>query len=338
MTSRLVPTNDPSGERELSLTVRNLRIDLDGPPSVSVVDSVSFRITPNQTLGIVGESGSGKTMLCRALIGTLGRHGARLVGGSIRIGARDLSKGSAEDWRQVRGRILGYIPQSSLIGLNPVLSVGTQLIDSIRSSRRVSHLEAQREALELLDRVRIANARAVFDLRAAHLSGGMRQRVVIASAIAQRPSILVADEPTTALDVSIERDILELLEELRRELAMGLILVSHDLTVVERVCDQIMVMYAGAAVELGNSDILSARSRHPYTRRLATSRLDQLSPRAPIKAISGEAVSVGFWPEGCRFWPRCDMATAECKSGQQPDLALVDDGHESACIHADQLT
>ena len=301
-----------------------------------VIDAANLRLNQRQAVGIVGESGSGKTMLCRALIGTLPRHGAEIAAGTVRFDGQELTAAPERVWRAIRGREIGYIPQSSLAGLNPVLTVETQLVESITAVRSLSRRQARQEAVELLERVRIPRAKQVLKARSHQLSGGMRQRVMIAAAIAQSPKLLIADEPTTALDVTIQREILTLITQLRQDLGMALILVSHDLGVIEEVCDNVMVMYAGASVEAGPVAALSTRARHPYTRALRVSRVDRAVPGEDLEAIPGDAASVGSWPTGCRFWPRCPLADESCRRDPQPALMPV--GQQlSACIHADRM-
>jgi oligopeptide/dipeptide ABC transporter ATP-binding protein len=236
----------------------------------------------------------------------------------------------------VRGRHIGYIPQSSLAGLNPVLTIGQQMVESVRVVEKISRADAEKRAIELLDRVRIPRAKQVFNNHSHELSGGMRQRVMIAAAIAQKPEILLADEPTTALDVTVQREILTLLTDIRKEFGMALILISHDLAVIESVCDQLVVMYAGATIETGPVEAIAADSRHPYTRSLRASRIEQVAPGEDIATIPGEPVSVGRWPAGCRFNPRCSFAIDACKVGEQPPLRPVH-RQMSACIRAEEL-
>jgi oligopeptide/dipeptide ABC transporter ATP-binding protein len=319
------------------LRVENLRVAVKSRRrTLSLIDVADMALQANEAVGIVGESGSAKTMLCRALIGTLARHGATVVGGSIRFKEFDLARASERTWRRVRGRHIGYIPQSSLAGLNPVLTIGTQLVEAVRVTGPLGHAEARQRALDLLERVHIPRAAQIFDAHAHELSGGMRQRVMIAAAIAQRPDVLLADEPTTALDVTVQREILNLLTDIRREFGMALILISHDLAVIEAVCDQLVVMYAGATVESGSVAAISADSRHPYTRSLMASRIEDVAPGADIATIPGEPVSVGRWPDGCRFHPRCDYAIDACRVGPQPPMRQVK-AQRSACIRAEEL-
>lgn len=328
----------PASSPDPLLKVENLKVSFRKPHGrlLPVIDSVNLTAHRNQAVGIVGESGSGKTMLCRALIGTLPRHGAVITSGRILFEGDDLANAPAYVWRRVRGRRIGYVPQSSLAGLNPVLTVETQLVESIQAYQTIAGEEARRQALELLERVRIPRAANVLKARSVELSGGMRQRVMIAAAIAQQPKLLVADEPTTALDVTVQREILNLLSSLRKELGMALILISHDLAVIEEMCESMMVMYAGASVESGTVEALVNASRHPYTRSLRASRIDRATPGEDIQAIAGEPLTVGTWPPGCRFWPRCPLADDACRIGSQPALALAG-AQWSACIHADRI-
>ena len=325
--------------RKPYLDVDHLQIGLqrDGLP-LHIVDTVTVSLLPGASLGIVGESGSGKTMLCRSFTGTLGRYGVGITGGRLSIAGHDLTNAREKDWRPIRGRAVGYVPQSSLAGLNPVLTVETQLLEALGlGSRTLTKSQARIEARQLLDMVKIPRADAVLNERSHQLSGGMRQRVMIAAALALRPPLLVLDEPTTALDVTVQYEILVLIRQLREELGMGLILVSHDLAVVEFLCSQVMTMYAGATVEIGASENIRSRPRHPYTNALLHSRLGMAERGKDLVAIPGESPAVGAWPEGCRFWPRCSSAADACRSGAQPAPRLVD-GHLTACIRAEDVT
>ena len=301
-----------------------------------VLDAAALSLRHDEATGIVGESGSGKTMLCRALLGTLARHGAEIVGGRIEFDELDLARAGERQWRSVRGRRIGYVPQSSLAGLNPVLTVETQLREAIAAAGERSRSATRADALRLLELVRIPRAQSVLGEYAHHLSGGMRQRVMIAAALAQRPAVLVADEPTTALDVTVQKEILALLGQLRRELGMALLLVSHDLAVIEEVCDSIVVMYAGATVESGPVGTVVASPRHPYSRALRQSRVDLARPGQPLETIGGEPPGVGAWPTGCRFWPRCPVGDETCRVGPQPPLRALDRQH-TACLYPERL-
>jgi oligopeptide/dipeptide ABC transporter ATP-binding protein len=320
------------------LRVQDLRVSFRKPDGrlVPVIDAANLTVGANESVGVVGESGSGKTMLCRSLIGTLARHDAVVTGGQILVDGQDLAHADEATWRTMRGRVIGYVPQSSLASLNPVLTVETQLVEAVAAVRPVSAAEGRAEALRLLELVRIPRAAQVLGQRSHELSGGMRQRVVIATALAQRPRLLIADEPTTALDVTVEHQILMLIDDLRAEFGMALILVSHDLAVIDEVCDTVVVMYAGASVEACARGRLANTQRHPYSHALRVSRVDTAEPGQPLETIGGEAPSVGRWPAGCRFWPRCPFAAEACKAGGQPPLMAVD-GQWTACIRAEEI-
>jgi len=297
---------------------------------VLVVDTADFTIHRDGSLGVVGESGSGKSMLCRGLIGTLPRYGGRIAGGSIKWQGTELVGMSERRWRSIRGRQIGYVPQSSMAGLNPILPIGKQLVEAIRSSGN-GGFDHGKEARRLLDLVKIPRAEQVLKERSHQLSGGMRQRVIIAAALALKPDLLILDEPTTALDATVQAEILELISDIRRELGMAIIFVSHDLGVIESVCDKVMTMYAGAVIEVGDVAAVRQRPLHPYTEALMSSRVDTARPGEDLKTIRGEPPTVGSWPEGCRFWPRCDRAVDDCKVGPQPALKEFSRGH-SACL------
>jgi ABC-type glutathione transport system ATPase component len=221
---------------------------------LSIVDTADFQLLRRQALGIVGESGSGKTMLCRALMGTLRRHGAMVASGRILYRDRDLAGADEKVWRRIRGRRIGYVPQSSLAGLNPVLKVRTQLTEAIHAAREVSAGEADDQALQLLELVRILRPDQVLEMRSHELSGGMRQRVMIAAALAQQPEILIADEPTTALDIRHQVAIFRLLRTLKAERGVTVIVVVHDLNLAARYCERLILLSRGQCVVEGTPE------------------------------------------------------------------------------------
>jgi oligopeptide/dipeptide ABC transporter ATP-binding protein len=305
-----------------------------GAPPLQVVDSATLELWAGSAVGIAGESGSGKTTLCRAIIGTLHRRDAFITGGQLRFDGQDLTAGSEARWRSVRGSRIAYIPQSSLAGLNPVLSVATHLRETLVRDGIRGRAELERRSVELLDTVRIARPGLVLGLRPHQLSGGMRQRVMIALALARRPRLLVADEPTTALDVSIQREIIKLLTSVRTEFGLSLLLITHDVAVLEAMCDELVVMYAGATIEAGPLTSVVDRPVHPYTRALVESRIDLAVPGTRIPSIGGDPSSPGAWAPGCRFAPRCPDVETQCLGGGQPPLVEVIDGRRSACLLA----
>lgn len=346
MTVPLTPQQSQTPQETSLLALDDLSISFVGPQGrdLPVVDGVTLRLPPGGSFGLVGESGSGKTILCRALLGTLDRHRARIVRGSLRYKGEDIARAPESTWRRLRGKEIAYVPQSSLASLNPVLTVADQLVSVIRRSpewHSRGPKEVRGQALTLLEDVEIPRARDVLDQHPTQLSGGMRQRVVIAAAIARSPSLLVADEPTTALDVRVQRRILDLLRELRQRLGLALLLVSHDLAVVEEMCESLAVMYAGTMVEVGGREMIMSEPKHPYTAGLLAATVGRSAGREPIP---GEVPSVGAWPEGCKFWPRCGLTSLvglglphrDCIAGPQPALRTVA-GRESACLFADAL-
>lgn len=327
----------PLPSNNVLLQIRDLRVAFVKEYGLlPVIDTANLTLGRNEAVGVVGESGSGKTMLCRTLLGTLDRRGARVLSGQILFDGRDLANAPESVWQKVRGKEIGYVPQSSLAGLNPVINIRTQMVEAIIAARPMSMQDAEKEAIELLEVVRIPRARDVLREYSYQLSGGMRQRVMIAAALAQKPKLLVADEPTTALDVTVQKEILMLISRLRRELGMALILVSHDLAVIEEVCDSLMVMYAGASFEAGPVSATVRSPRHPYTRALHDSRVDTAERGRPLDVIAGEPPTIGAWPPGCRFWTRCPMGDENCRVGSQPPLRPVA-RQLSACIYAERM-
>ncbi|HEY8474172.1 MAG TPA: ABC transporter ATP-binding protein [Natronosporangium sp.] len=327
---------DPGAEPAELLAVEGVSIALRRRyDEVLVVDTANFTVPRNGALGVVGESGSGKSMLSRALIGTLPRYGGRVTRGSIRWQGRELVGLPEKAWRGIRGTEIGYVPQSSMAGLNPILPIGDQLIEAVSRGRYRATPEHRARVLELLDLVRIPRAKQVVSETPHQLSGGMRQRVVIAAALAQRPQLLILDEPTTALDVTVQAGILKLIVELREELGMAVMLTSHDLAVIETVCDEVMTMYAGSVIEIGATRAVRSAPLHPYTEALMNSRVDRAEPGEDLVTIPGEPPAAGAWPAGCRFWPRCPIAIDACKEGEQPALRSFD-GRFSACIRTEE--
>ncbi len=306
------------------LTVTDLAIELgDFEP----VRNVMFAVAPGACLGLVGETGCGKSMTCRAIVGLLHRTGARVSRGQIIFQGTDLAKLRRNGWHQVRGHGISFVPQSSMSSLNPVRTVGSQLNETIAAIDR-SSVPAER-ALELLSQVHIDRPADVLKRYPHELSGGMRQRVMIALALAGRPALLVADEPTTALDVTVQREILALLKEIRATSGMALLLVSHDLGVVKSVADTVAVMYAGMIVETGPASQVISAPRHPYTAALIDARPTATSG-SRLRAIPGSPPGRDDRPAGCPFAPRCQYATAECTKAV-PVLNEVSSGHSAAC-------
>ncbi|MBB3663221.1 MULTISPECIES: ABC transporter ATP-binding protein [Prauserella salsuginis group] len=313
------------------LDVRDLSVVFKrkGTRPFTAVDGVSFSVEPGQTVGLVGESGSGKSVTSLAIMGLLPKRGAE-ISGSVTFEDTELLTLSDKQLRDRRGRDLGMVFQDPLSSLNPVITIGLQITEVLERHRGMSRKEARVEAAELLDRVGLPDPQRRIDEYPHQLSGGMRQRVLIAIALACRPKLLIADEPTTALDVTIQAQILSLLSELVSETDTALIMITHDLGVVAGLCDDVNVMYGGRIVEQAQRHDLFQRSRHPYTHGLLQSipRLD--APRGePLTPIRGSVSDNIEWEQGCAFAPRCPNATDVCWS--EPPELKADDGRMLRC-------
>ncbi len=298
-------------------------------------NEVSFTVTSGNVLGILGESGSGKSALLRTLLGVQPKR-ARISGQAILNGV-DLLGLEEEDRRKTRGRDVAMVFQDPLTALDPVYTIRQQLSETIRAHEDIGRKDADLRSLELLELVQIPSAERRLDAYPYELSGGMRQRVVIAMALACRPQLLLADEPTTALDVTVQARVLDLLRELQDELGMGVIFVTHDLAVAASISDQLAVMYAGRIVETGTVDDVVGNPSHPYTRGLMAANVQPGQVERPA-AIQGSPPNIAALPPGCSFAPRCQEVTLDCWRAV-PELIAVDEasGHASRCIHVEGL-
>ncbi|TDC17982.1 ABC transporter ATP-binding protein [Streptomyces sp. 8K308] len=306
------------------LEVQDLRVEFDTRDGVvRAVDGVSYAVDAGETLAVLGESGSGKSVTAQAVMGILDSPPARITGGRILFRGEDVLAMSEEQRRRIRGDKIAMIFQDALSALNPVLSVGFQLGEMFRVHRGMSRRDARARAVELMDRVRIPAARERVDDYPHQFSGGMRQRIMIAMALALEPDVIIADEPTTALDVTVQAQVMDLLAELRRDLGMALVLITHDLGVVAGVADKIAVMYAGRIVENAPVHELYKRPAHPYTRGLLDSipRLDHKGRE--LYAIKGLPPTLTAIPAGCAFNPRCPAAREMCREDPVPPLVRV---------------
>ncbi len=315
------------------LSVRDLRIGFDterGP--VTAIDGVSFDLRPGEVLGLVGESGCGKSVTALSILGLLPSPPARVLGGEIMFEGTDLLKAKPPTLRAIRGKRIAMIFQEPMSSLNPVFTIGDQLSETIRKHDGVSRADAQRRAIEMLDTVGIPAAASRLNDYPHHMSGGMRQRVMIAMALSCRPALLLADEPTTALDVTIQAQILDLLRSLQNEFHMAVVMITHDLGVIAEFVDRVAVMYAGKIVETATVIDAFERPRHPYTQGLLASlpSLDRDQDR--LAAIPGAVPGPLERLPGCNFAPRCAHARDACKS--QPPLYKVGNGHQVACVLA----
>jgi peptide/nickel transport system ATP-binding protein/oligopeptide transport system ATP-binding protein len=320
-----------SPRAEATLAVRGLTVRFDKPDgSFKAVDDIEFDLKPGEILGLVGESGSGKSMTLRALTGLVPAPGRVL--GSIRWRGSEIAGLPEAALRRVRGREIGMIFQEPMTALNPVLPVRLQIDENLKAHTTLSARERARRAIELLDLVGIPAATARLDDYPHQFSGGMRQRAMIAIALASEPKLLLADEPTTALDVTIQDQILKLLLELRDRLGMSVILVTHDLGVVAETCDRASVMYAGRIVETGAIGDVFAGPRHAYTLGLLRSVPQSGAERRPLRSIEGSPPTMLDMPRGCSFNPRCTFATNVCRD-ERPVLSMVAKEHAAACFH-----
>ncbi|AUG75637.1 Peptide ABC transporter ATP-binding protein [Kitasatospora sp. MMS16-BH015] len=320
------------------LEVDGLQVEFKTRDGIAkAVNGVSYSVDAGETLAVLGESGSGKSVTAQAIMGILDTPPGRITGGQVRYRGEDLLAMPAEQRRSVRGRKIAMIFQDALSALNPVFSVGWQLGEVFRVHEGMSKRDSLAKAVELMDRVRIPAARQRVGDYPHQFSGGMRQRIMIAMALALGPDLIIADEPTTALDVTVQAQVMDLLAELQAEYRMGLILITHDLGVVADVADKIAVMYAGRIVETAPVYELYARPAHPYTKGLLRSipRLDQRGQ--DLYAIQGLPPSLLQIPAGCAFNPRCEQAADRCRE-ELPLLQAVSDeegiglaGRHSAC-------
>lgn len=316
-------------EREALLSIRDLHVSFDtGTHLVPVLHGVDLEIRRGETLGVVGESGCGKSVTWMAVMRLLGER-AR-IRGRIQLEADDIATFSERQMTQVRGKRIAMIFQDPSSSLNPVHTVGRQLMEAVRLHRGLRGEAARVEALRLLDRVQLPSAAQRMRAWPHELSGGMNQRVMIAMALAGEPDLLVADEPTTALDVTIQAQILDLLRELQRDTGMGLALISHDLGVIAQVCDRVTVMYAGRVVETATADALFAHPLHPYTRGLLAALPQLDGPVRRLQAIPGTVPSPMAMPAGCAFAPRCGQRENNCEV-RRPGLRVNALDHSVAC-------
>jgi peptide/nickel transport system ATP-binding protein len=299
---------------------------------VHAVDGVSLQVDPGETLGIVGESGCGKTMTALSIMGLL-PVGGQIAGGAIRLGGRPIAGLPDEQMRRIRGDEIGMIFQDPLTSLNPTMTVGRQIAEAVLLHREVSREQAMERAAEVLDLVGLPRPKERLGEYPHQFSGGMRQRVMIAMALACEPKLLIADEPTTALDVTIQKQILELIDSLRQGLGMSVILVTHDLGVIAGRADRVAVMYAGKIAETTSTRALFANPRHPYTEALFQALPDKAAEtREGLYSIPGAPPDLIHPPQGCRFAPRCRYATDHCRE-QEPRLLGESPGHRYACFY-----
>jgi peptide/nickel transport system ATP-binding protein len=314
------------------LAVDDLHVQFDTDEGIlRAVDGISYEVDRGETVCIVGESGSGKTVSSESITRLIPTPPGDISGGSVTFDGRDVLAMSDRELRDLRGDDIAHVFQNPQGALNPVYTVGWQIVEAVRTHQSVSKAEARERAIELLDRVGIPEATARFDDYPHEFSGGMKQRVVIAMALASRPELLVADEPTTALDVTIQAQILNLLADLQEEMGMAVLLITHDLGVVAQVADRVIVMYAGKVMERGGVYDVFENPSHPYTKAL----LECLPGRGEhTEPIGGSLPDLHDPPAGCRFNPRCEYAIEDCEVGDQPALHEAGEpDHSVSCVH-----
>ncbi|TAP43196.1 ABC transporter ATP-binding protein [Arthrobacter sp. S39] len=311
--------------------VNNLSVQINGQGvSFNVVDHLSFQLMAGESLAIVGESGSGKSVSMQALLGLHAGNHNIAVSGSVHLEGQELLSLSKKDMRKIRGERISLIAQDALAAMNPSLTVGFQITEPLMVHRGMSRKDANRRATELLDLVGIPAAASRLNDYPHEFSGGMRQRALIAMGLVLDPDILIADEPTTALDVTIQAQVLDLLNRLRKDLGMALIIITHDMGVVARVAERVLVMYSGTVVESGGVREVFRKPVHPYTEALlrAMPRMDQGDER--LFSIAGFPPTPGQLPQGCRFHPRCHYARDECSQAPAP-LLEISPSQATAC-------
>jgi peptide/nickel transport system ATP-binding protein len=323
----------PDSEREPLLSVRNLQtVFRTDRETVRAVDGVGFDVYEGETVGIVGESGAGKSVTARSIMGLVDAPGVVLDGSSIRFAGEELTAYTERQYREIRGGGIGMIPQDPQQSLNPVYTVGNQIRETLAANRGLSGAEAREAAVELLEAVAIPDAARRLDAYPHELSGGMRQRAVIAMMLACDPALLICDEPTTALDVTIQAQILDLLDSIQAERGLAMVFITHDMGVIAQVADRVNVMYAGEIVEAAGVEALFEAPRHPYTRGL----LDAIPGRdddAAFRPIEGEVPTPTRPADRCRFAPRCPEAFEACRRVAPAHVDVGDDpDHTAACL------
>ncbi|MEH7076496.1 ABC transporter ATP-binding protein [Neobacillus drentensis] len=320
-------------EKNPILRIKDLRVSFQsGKKLVPAVEGISFELQDGEILGIVGESGSGKSVTSLATMGLIPSPPGKIEKGEIIFEGKDLKNISEKEWRKIRGNQISMIFQEPMTSLNPLFTIGNQLIEAIRLHTDLSKREAIVRSIELLKLVGIPRAEGILKEHPHQLSGGMRQRVMIAMAMACNPKVLIADEPTTALDVTIQAQILALMKDLNKKTNTSIILITHDLGVVAEICERVIVMYAGQIVEQGDVRTILKDPQHPYTKGLLKSVPDLRGKKERLYSIPGTVPTPGTIQKGCRFAARCSGAFGQCHE-ETPDLYKTEkDGHEVRCF------
>ncbi|MBL4953571.1 ABC transporter ATP-binding protein [Neobacillus sp. YIM B02564] len=315
------------------LQIKDLKVSFQsGKKYLPAVDGISFKLREGEILGIVGESGSGKSVTSLATMGLIPTPPGKIEKGEIIFAGKDLINISEKEWREIRGNQISMIFQEPMTSLNPLFTIGNQLIEAIRLHTQLSKAEAKVRSVELLKLVGIPRAEGILKEYPHQLSGGMRQRVMIAMAMACNPRVLIADEPTTALDVTIQAQILALMKNLNRKTNTSIILITHDLGVVAEICERVIVMYAGQVVEQGDVRTILKNPQHPYTKGLLKSIPDLRGNKERLYSIPGTVPTPGTVHQGCRFAARCEEAFDKCRNEAPKLYQSKKDGHEVRCF------
>lgn len=319
------------------LEVKQLRVSFQTENgTANVVNGIDLTVYPKETLGIVGESGCGKSVTSLAIMGLIPTPPGIVQEGEIWFNGRNLLRQKERELRKIRGNEMSMIFQEPMSSLDPAFTIGSQINEVIMFHEKVSAAEVKNRSIELLRLVGIPNPEQRYKEYPHQISGGMRQRVMIAIALACNPKLLIADEPTTALDVTVQAQILELMNDIRERLHTAILLITHDLGVVAEMCDRVIVMYAGEIVEEASTEVLFDRTAHPYTQGLLNSMPKIDGPKSRLSSIEGNVPSPADMPTGCRFHPRCSYATEICR--EAPPLSVeVEAGHRVRCWHADSI-
>lgn len=313
------------------LQIKNLKTYITTPTgTVQAVDGVDLTIAANETLGLVGESGCGKSMTALSILKLYPKPQGKIVEGQINFLGNDLVKKTEEEMYSIRGKKISMIFQEPMTSLDPVFPIGKEIIEVLTIHQKLSIPEAEKEAIELLKKVRIPEPERRFREYPHQMSGGMRQRVMIAMALACRPALLIADEPTTALDVTIQAQILSLINELQKEFQTAVLLITHDLGIVAETCQKVAVMYAGKIVEKSDVYSIFSNTLHPYTRSLLNAIPRVQGNRKRLESIPGKVPSLTSPPPGCRFHPRCSQQLPICRTSE-PQLKEIKKDHWVAC-------
>jgi peptide/nickel transport system permease protein len=337
LSSPRTPSTLTAVSKDALLVIDDLTVSVPGPDHdpTNLVEGITMAVERGETVGIVGESGCGKTMTALAVLGLVPAP-ASVTGGRVLFNGVDVSNMSERDRTELRGKMIGLVSQEPMSALDPCFTVGSQLAEPLRLHRHLSRKSARSEAVELLATVGIHRPEVVASSYPHELSGGMAQRVAIAIALCGQPDLLIADEPTSAVDVTVQAELLDLLRELQDRYGMTLLLVTHDFGVVADICRRVVVMYAGQIVEDGPIDLVLNHQSHPYTKGLIGSIPDPTYAGRHLDVLPGSVMTPGEWPAGCHFAPRCRYALAECTTGPIP-LLSIENRHECRCVRGREI-